>query len=272
MEPVPLPDQMTAPTPPASTDALVSSVKSATRVLDLLECLGRWGREKTHTEIAAELNIPKSSLTQLIRTLVGRGYLAYVPATKGYRLGEAVRRLAQGETETADLLEAAPPVLSWMARETGESCALNIMSGDESQVAASAAGSHRLNITMRDGDRAPLYATSGGKALLAQLPDPLLEAYYARVRFDPITTQTISSVERLREEIAQVRASGFAHVIEEYTPGITGVACAVRSTSEHAVCSLNIATPVTRYNERSLRLCEATLSQAAKMLRSKLRG
>ncbi|MGV6871832.1 hypothetical protein ACUSIJ_03955 [Pseudochelatococcus sp. B33] len=42
-------------------DSLPSTVKSATRVLDLFECFGRWDAEKTHTELASELAIPKSN-------------------------------------------------------------------------------------------------------------------------------------------------------------------------------------------------------------------
>ena len=55
------------------------SVKSADRVLDLLELLTRRGKAMSHTELSLALGIPKSSLTQLLRNLTDRGYLLFSP-------------------------------------------------------------------------------------------------------------------------------------------------------------------------------------------------
>jgi DNA-binding IclR family transcriptional regulator len=254
----------------AGGDALPSSVKSATRVLDLFECLGRWDAEKTHTEIAEELAIPKSSLTQLLKTLLKRGYLDYAPLSKGYRLGPSIAKLAKRENESGDIITAAGPILTWLANETQETCALNFLKGDKSEVVASVMGTHRLNITMREGDVAPLYATSGGKALLAHLPEPMLEEYLARVKFERITPHTITSVERLRKDLEQVKQHGFAYVYEEFTPGINGVAKAVLSPSGHALGALNVATPVPRFTDHQKALCEAALTRAVTTLRAKM--
>jgi len=250
-------------------DVLSSSVKSATRVLDLFECLGRWDAEKTHTEIAEELAIPKSSLTQLLKTLLKRGYLDYAPLSKGYRLGPSIAKLAKRENDSGDLLTAAGPVLSWIANETEETCALNFLKGDRSEVVASVNSTHRLNITMREGDIAPLYATSGGKALLAYLPVVMLEEYLARVKFEKITPKTITSVAQLREELEQIKSTGFAYVYEEFTPGINGIAKAILSPSGLAIGSLNIATPVARFTKEKRTLCEATLTRAVATLRAR---
>lgn len=253
-----------------SAESLPSSVKSATRVLDLFEFLGRWDAEKTHTEIADELGIPKSSLTQLLKTLLQRGYLSYFPLTKGYGLGPAIASLAKRENDSGDLVGAAEPILSWMSSETQETCAMNFIKGDKSEVVASAMGSQRLSYAMRSGDVAPLYATSGGKALLAALPDVMLEEYLARVSFEPITPNTILSEGRLREELANIRKGSFAYVNEEFTPGITGIAMAVLSPSGHPLASLNVAIPVSRFDRNKKALCETIIRRAVETLQRKL--
>lgn len=267
---VPMTDLGRHPHAEVAQDALAGSVKSATRVLDLFEFLARWDSEKTHAEIAEELGIPKSSLTKLLQTLLQRGYLAYVPASKGYALGPAIGRLSKRASEGGDLIAAAAPVLTWMSSETQESCALNFVKGDRSEVVASAVGPHRLNYSMKSGDVAPLYATSGGKILLAHLPQIMLDEYLDRVAFERITPKTISSVQVLRQELDEARRSGFAYVNEEFTPGIAGVAVAVLSRSGYPVASLNVATPVPRFDDDKRRLCEETLSRAARMLQKKL--
>ncbi|WP_320202175.1 IclR family transcriptional regulator (plasmid) [Agrobacterium sp. rho-13.3] len=253
-----------------SQDTGPGSVKSATRVLDLFEFLGRWDAEKTHAEIAEELNIPKSSLTQLLKTLLQRGYLAYSATSKGYRLGPSIASLATKVHGNTDIIAAAGPVLTWMASETQETCAINLIKGDQSEVMASAIGPHRLNFTMRQGDVAPLYATSGGKALLAHLPSNMLEEYLGRVTFEKFASNTIDSVERLREELEQVRKTGFAYVREEFTQGIMGVSTAVLSASGYPLASLNIATPVSRFDLAKQKLCEETLARAATTLHRKV--
>ncbi len=254
----------------ASADLAAASVKSATRVLDLFEFLARWDSEKTHTEIAEELGIPKSSLTKLLKTLLQRGYLSYEPASKGYGLGPAIGKLARNERDSGDLIAAAGPVLAWMASETQETCALNFIKGDRSEVVASVVGPHRLNFTMRSGDLAPLYATSGGKALLAHLPQAMLDEYLARVTFEPVTPQTIVSADRLLAELDGVRKTGFAYVQEEFTLGIIGVGAAVLSRSGYPIASLNVATPVPRFDAEKRLLCEETLSRAVRMLQKTL--
>ncbi|BCH25649.1 IclR family transcriptional regulator [Mesorhizobium sp. L-8-3] len=247
-------------------------VKSATRALDLLEYIGRWGAEKTHSEIAEELGIPKSSLTQLLKTLVNRGYLAYVPATKGYELGTAVARLARHAKGGSEVIPAAESVLEWVTLQTQESCALNVMRGMSSQVVACVTSPRRLLYHMRLGDTAPLYATSGGKALLAFLPDEMLKEYLARVTFEPITLATIRTVKALIDELEVVRQSGVAYVVEEFTPGIAGVARPLLDESGFPLASINIAIPMPRFNDAVRDHCVEVLGEAVATVSRRLAG
>jgi DNA-binding IclR family transcriptional regulator len=96
------------------------AVKSANRVLDLFELLGRWGDEMSHTEIANALTIPKSSLSQLLPNLVTRGYLEFSSATKGYRLGAKLTALANQMNDGKRLEIIAAPVLQSLRRRLGE--------------------------------------------------------------------------------------------------------------------------------------------------------
>src|SRR5687768_9688807 len=100
----------------ASTQEPSGSVKSAVRVLDLLELLDRVG-QLSHADIAEALEIPKSSLTQLLRTLVARGYIAFDPAAKAYRLGDAFQRFSRRANDSRDLVTFVGPVLEDITRD-----------------------------------------------------------------------------------------------------------------------------------------------------------
>jgi len=249
--------------------AELGSVKSAMRVLDLFEYLRRWNAGQTHARIAAQLGIPKSSLTQLLKTLVCRGYLEYDPASKGYFLGPAVVALGQRSVETRDLVSVAEDVLADTAHATRETCALNLLKGDLSEVVATASGSHRLHYTMRKGDVAPLYATSGGKALLAHLPDEMRRDYMTRVSLEKITPQTVDSVPALEAELAEIARTGIAFVVEEFMPGIVGMARPILGRSGFPLAAVNIALPIARYDAALKRRCLNALEDAVLMLRER---
>ena len=87
------------------SDSPQAAVKSADRVLDLFELLAHSGREMPHSEIAEVLQIPKSSLTQLLRNLIGRGYVEVTPNGRGYRLGATLLRLSQSAGHVRDLVD-----------------------------------------------------------------------------------------------------------------------------------------------------------------------
>jgi DNA-binding IclR family transcriptional regulator len=173
-----------------------------------------------------------------------------------------VATLARRTSESRDVLDLALPALERITSATRESSALNVLRGDRSEVVAAQMSSQRLFYQMKVGDTAPLYATSGGKAILANLPDELLEEYLARVQLQPITPRTITDIEVLRKNLAEARASGIATVDEEFTPGIAGLAMPILGASGFALASLNVAIPVARLDDSLRELCVRALSEA----------
>ncbi len=245
-------------------------VKSADRTLDVLELLANWGREMSHAEIANALNIPKSSLTKLLKNLTVRDYLAYVPESKAYRLGNAILKLASQLGQVRNLAEQAQPILEQITEHTGESCALNQLKGDQAEIVATVTSKHRLVSHLQLGDVAPLYAVSGGKAILAFLPDTMRSEYLQAVHFERFTARTLSSKKALIAQLQEVRESGVAFSHEEYTPGIIGVGVPVLSGAGFPLGSLNLAIPAVRFNPSVERKAVSTLKEAAERLRWKM--
>ncbi|MDB5965749.1 MAG: iclR [Polaromonas sp.] len=246
-----------------------TSVKSADRVLDLLELLGARHHELSHTDISAALDIPKSSLSQLLRNLTSRGYIEYSNASHGYRLGAAVSKLVGRAAQGRSILAVVEPVLAEITTETRESSAFNQLAGMQSEVVASVSSSQRLVSHMRKGDLAPLHATSGGKALLAFLPEGELENYLRKVNFEAVTSQTIRTEKELRRQLKAVRESGVAYVTEEFTPGISGVAVPVLSGGI-ALGSINVAVPTVRFDEAAQERILKALHRAVTGIKRKL--
>ena len=246
--------------------AKVVAVKSADRVLDLLELLGRKARPLSHTEIAQALGIPKSSLTQLLRNLVGRGYLAFAPGPNTYALGEAVFALLRNRDGNVDLVAAARPILARLTAATHESSALSLLRDDYVERVCGVDSPQALTYRMTLGTRFLLYSSSIGKAVLAALPDEERERYLAHVKLVPRTEATVKSLGELRRQLAKAMKEGVAYSHGEHMPGVSAIAIAVRRADGYPAGAVNVAIPSIRYAASLKALCVRELRAARKAL------
>lgn len=245
-------------------------VKSADRVLAVLELLARKAQALSHTEIAAALGIPKSSLTQLLRNLSARAYIASAPGANTFALGPAVFALAQRGRRGRDLVALTQPHVEQITRETGESSSLNLLREGEIERACGADSPHALTFSMKIGARAPLYAVSSGKAIMAFLPPAERDRHLSKLAFARITPRTIGSSRRLLSELRRAAADGVAYSFEEFTPGIIGVAVPVLDQRRYPIGALNVAIPTVRYGEATRRRVIESLRIAARSLEAEL--
>lgn len=219
-------------------------VKSAERALDLLEVLSSSPIPLSATDLSVALGIPKSSLFHLTATLADRRYIHHDDGG-GFSLGPRLGELVGSVDTNLHLARLVDPVLDDFARAINETTGFSVQRGDEVAVIATHISRHALTYTMNKDDLAPLYAVSAGKILLAQKPDDWIAAYLERITFQRFTPNTIQSRDRLLREIERARQDGFGVVDQEFTPGIVGIAAAVRSGSR-TLGAINVAMPSAR--------------------------
>jgi DNA-binding IclR family transcriptional regulator len=243
-----------------------ATVKSLDRGLDIIEYVGAARSSPSFSQLLKDLQIPRSSLFHLLNNLQLRGFLAREPTTEHYRLGPNLAKLAKVAPQPS-LGTTVSPFLRQLSAELNETCGFYIHVEDAIEVIASAISTQALSYTMKVGARAPLYAVSTGKIVLAQLAPDMLKQYLARVALSPITAKTIRAKSRLLQEIRSVRASGFAYSHEEFTPGITAVATGVHRQGRF-IGALNVAVPTVRFTSDraaafrdALRMTAQTIAQ-----------
>jgi IclR family pca regulon transcriptional regulator len=98
-----------------------------------------------------------------------------------------------------------------------------------------------MAVDLHIGSRLPAYCTSMGRILLAYLPVEQLEQYFAKVNLVPHTTRTITSVEKLRLILRNIRRNGYAICDQEYEVGLRSIAVPVYSSSGRVVATLNLS-------------------------------
>jgi IclR family transcriptional regulator, acetate operon repressor len=222
-----------------------SAVKSLDRGLDILEFVAGCPEPPSFSQLLTSLGIPRSSLFHLLTNLLSRNFLERDPGTERYRLGCGVAQLAR-KVRKPSLGDRVTPFLRQLSAEVSETCGFYVQAADAVEVVASAISTQALSYTMKVGTNAPLYAMSAGKIMLAEFGVEELNGYLARVAFAPVTPHTARSKSRLKKEIGEVRAIGFAYSREEFTLGITAIATAVRSERNfHG--AINLAVPTARF-------------------------
>jgi IclR family acetate operon transcriptional repressor len=222
-----------------------SAVKSLDRGLDILEYVAGCAEPPSFSQLLGNLGIPRSSLFHLLTNLLSRNFLERDPGTERYRLGAEIVAIAR-KVQRPSLQDRVAPLLRQLSLEVSETSGFYVQVGDAVEVVASAISTQALSYTMKVGMKAPLYAFSAGKIVLSELHPGELSRYLARVTLAPVTPHTIRSRSRLKKEIQDVKAAGFAYSREEFTLGITAIATAVR-TEERFYGAINLAVPTVRF-------------------------
>lgn len=233
-----------------------SAVKSLNRGLDILEYVAGCSEPPSFSQLLASLRIPRSSLFHLLTNLLSRNFLEREPQSERYRLGAGLVEIAR-KVKRPSLRDRVTPLLHQLSLEISETCGFYVRVGDSVEVVASAISTQALSYTMKVGMTAPLHAVSAGKIMLSELRPDELSQYLAGATLAPVTPHTVRSKNRLKKEIATVKATGFAYSREEFTLGITAIAAAVRCDAKfHG--AINLAVPTARFTaDRDAKFREA---------------
>jgi DNA-binding IclR family transcriptional regulator len=187
-------------------------VKSAERVLDILELLRQSGPSK-FKEIADGLGLPKSSTSMLLGGLVRKGYLVLDPVTHLYRPTYRVALLGEGIERQAILGEGALlETLSRLHRECGETLVVGLRNGAYVQYIHVLSKSTSLMRRLPVGKLRPLAYNPLGKVLLARLDEAemrLIVRHNNATRHESLDRQSEAD---LCAQIAAIRDSG--HVVD----------------------------------------------------------
>jgi DNA-binding IclR family transcriptional regulator len=240
-----------------------SEVRSVDRAASILVALGEMPGEAGVTELAHVLDLHKSTVSRLLATLQKHGLVDRNAQSGRYRLGLAFVRLGSHAEKSLDLKSIARTELDCLAEAVKETATLEILEDDSVRTLAcsNASGSGRD----RTGRTSPLHATAPGKILLASRPEREI-IRLSRVRFTPYTSNTITRVDALLEELARVRKRGFSTAFGEHEPSVSAVAVPVFDQRAGVVAAIQVLGPVTRVTAmRVPELVDRAMEAAAKI-------
>lgn len=242
-------------------------ISASARTMAILELLGTQPRGLTASEVVARLGIEKSIVSRILATLEGDGYVVRDPVTDIFRLGFRFVALAFRYIDSVGFYDFCMPELQRLAEKTGELVQLAVVEQDGLTYIAKAEGTQRIRLFSQLGRQAVLHASTAGKVWLASLPEERALALALKTGLAPITPKTIQSIDVLRDELARVRAQGFALLEEELFEGGSAVGVPIRDQRRAVVVgAVVLAGPTFRLSRSRLVEMVPDLTEAARLL------
>jgi DNA-binding IclR family transcriptional regulator len=221
-----------------------STVQSVDRALTVLALLARHG-ELGVTELAALLDVHKSTAFRLVTTLEQHELVEQLTGRGKYRLGVGVLRLAGATTARLDIVQRSRPVTRRLAEELGETVNITVLSGRDALYLDQAAVTPGLQSHNWVGQRIPLHATSNGKVLLAHVSDELF-AELTALPLHQFTDRTTTDVPVLKAQVEAARRNGYAIAVDELEIGLTAVAAPITGSDGEVAGSVSASGPTFR--------------------------
>jgi IclR family KDG regulon transcriptional repressor len=241
-------------------------VQSIGRAFAILEEVARSRDGIGLADLSKRVGLHNSTTFHLVKTMVSLGYIRQIKDSKRYRIGRPLFALAASALDEMEMVSMATPVLEDLSHKTGESSHFAARMSDAVVVMARTPGPGAFQLTDRVGVVRPAYCTALGKVILAALRPDQLDRYLERVELKQLAKNTITSTQKLRREIEEIRRDGVAFDDGEFNDEVRCVAMPVRDFSGQVVGAIGVSGPVWRLSVQALRSRARDLEAAARRL------
>jgi IclR family transcriptional regulator, KDG regulon repressor len=238
------------------------TVKSAKRVLQILELFKEAHGPLSTTDIATLFNYPISSTAALLKSLATLGYLHFDKLTRTYQASLRVGLLggwSYGGSFVPDILNR---VTERLARQSGHTVVLALRNEIHIQYIRIVASEARVRYCLPVGSRQRLVDTPMGRALLSLDQDAAIDRLVHRANADRSESQPRIDPAELRAQIRQIRRTGYVYSRNDFFNGAGGVAGAVPAPSNEPPLVLGLCGPAVDVERDRQMLIELVLSAA----------
>lgn len=245
-------------------------VKSADRVVQILEAIASKEGGLINSELSTMLGIPKGSLSFLLSNLVEREYLSFNLQRKRYDLGAGLLVLVGRYLNNLDIVRTGRPIVRRLVQELNEDVEIVVRKRDQILFVYKDESQRPVRYSIAVGGVGPLYAISAGKCILAFMPEEEASAYLDRVFLSPITEKTITDKRVLKRQLEQTRSTWLAYGREEYYDGACGIAAPVLDIHGTVAGSIVVTVEAARFNAGHRAFIEPRLRDAASRISRQL--
>jgi DNA-binding IclR family transcriptional regulator len=205
----------------------------------------------TVAQLAKLMNINRASSHRFLSTLKELGYADKDDSSR-YYLTSKVIELGMKVLDRFEIRKIARPFLQELSVKFNETINLGYFNGEEILTIDKIDSTERLRMDAGIGGGEPAYCTSLGKAILAFLPEQQLEQYLRATEFVPFTSNTVITIDKLKEELSHIRENGYAIDDEELSYGLRCVGAPLFDHDGQTRYAISLSGPSIRMGSKKI--------------------
>lgn len=215
--------------------------------LDILLAFTPYNQELGTGEISRRLGLHKATASRILRTLAEKGFLQQDPEGKKFSLGPAISDICRAYNNglNSNLVLMAKPYIDELRNALEETVVLEVLSGESTVMAYVAEGPQHVRIAGTVGDRLPVHAAAGAKAILAFSPPEVVDRLVGG-SLQRLTPNTITDGKIYKNKLVKIRRQGFSLDREEIDVGINAVGAPIFNYEDRPVAAVVVAGPAQR--------------------------
>ncbi len=224
----------------------MSTVQSVERAFAVLQALA--AGPAGVSEIADRTDLPKSTVSRLLGTLVELGAVEQSELLGVYGLGELIIDLSASASPGRNLISLARPFLVELVEEIGEAAGLGMLDGAHVYYYDQVDGDHQVQVRDWTGESVDAHVVSSGLVLMASAPPEIRDEFLA----GPLAAWTANSVTDravLAQRLVETERAGFAWVYEEMSEGLNSVAAPIVNPAGTVIAAVHAHGPSYRFPE-----------------------
>ncbi|OON41474.1 hypothetical protein BTJ39_05825 [Izhakiella australiensis] len=222
-----------------------ASIKSLTKVLQVLECFSRRDANLTPAEIATRTGLPRATTHRLVSSLRDIGLLEQNGKRDTYKLGMKLFQLGNLVLHNLDLDSHARPWTAQLQLITGENTHLCIFDGAQMAYVERQTMNTSGNTMITRIEAAPVYCTSVGKAFLAWQSEALINKIIADT-LPARTPFTLTEGDALKADLALSRQRGYSLDLQENELDIHCVGAPIFGANGQVFAAISVSGPAER--------------------------
>jgi len=228
---------------------IIQSVERALKIMDLFD---EHTTELKITEISERMDLHKSTVHSLLKTLQEYSYISQNPENGKYRLGLKLAERGNFVISSMDISKVARKYLLELSEKTGQTVHLGILDGRAGVYIDKVEGKQSIIRYSRIGRRLPLHSTSIGKVLLAFQDSDEIQRLLKDFHYQQQTTRTITNEAVFRKELEKIQQQSYAVDDQENEQGVRCAAVPIFNGKGQVLAAISISTLIARVNDQEL--------------------
>lgn len=227
---------------------MAESNRTLLRGLNMLELLSEHPDGLELHEIAAALELPKSSAHNLVQTLLNAKYVRLTPASR-YQLTLKCFEVGSATVQAMDASQILRQYMHKAFAECNETMHCGVLSGERVLYIDKIESTRSIRMASHVGITMPLHATAMGKAFLAAMDDDQARRLIGTSPLERLTDHTITDPESLIRQLQEIRRRGWAAENEENAESVCCLGVAICNRDGLPVYALSVSVPAFRMTD-----------------------